>query len=84
MKPIFVGVHNGEKRIYWGRFVLASIVAVVVAAALGEAVVYLATGEHGRAVPMFASALTFLLVIRGYLRLMAYQPQEVENAIDSA
>jgi hypothetical protein len=76
MKPRFVEVKDGTKRVQWGRFLLFATITIALGAAIGELIAYLAMQRLGTAAPFAGGVLGLILVVRKLIEVLAYQPTQ--------
>ncbi|AMV38729.1 hypothetical protein [Planctomyces sp. SH-PL62] len=84
MKPMFVDVRHGEKDVHWLKFLVFSIALIVIAAAIGGVADFLILGFYGYTAPIIGATLAILVVVRLLIRIVGYQPIEVESDIQSS
>ncbi|OJW24568.1 MAG: hypothetical protein BGO49_05865 [Planctomycetales bacterium 71-10] len=81
MKPRFIEVKGGEKRVLWGRFILFATITIALGVAIGELIAYLAMHRLGTAAPFAGGVLGLILVVRKLIEVLAYQPTEGDEKI---
>jgi len=84
MKPMFVDVHRGEKRIHWLRFFVFAIAVIVLAAVIGLLFDFLVIGRYGYTAPLVGATVALLILARVLIRMIGYQPLEVESDMQSS
>jgi hypothetical protein len=80
MKLLFVSVEAGERRVHWAKFVAFSVLVLIIAAAVAEALAYLLKGGFSFGGLVTAETLAALILARILIRTLAYQPAEVKDA----
>ncbi|WP_165244911.1 hypothetical protein [Paludisphaera soli] len=83
MKPMFVDVRSGVKNVHWIKFVVFSISVIVIGVVLGMLADYLILGRYAFGAPMVGGTLGLLIVVRLLIRIVGYQPIEVESDIEA-
>lgn len=80
MKPLFVSVEAGERKIHWANYLGFSVLLLILAAAIAEGLAYLIKGEFSFGGLITAETVAVLILARILIRTVAYQPAEVKDA----
>ena len=80
MKPLFVSVEAGERKIHWAKFLGFSTLLIIIAAAVAEAMAYLIKGSFSFGGLVTAETVALLVLARILIRTVAYQPAEIKDA----
>ena len=80
MKPIFVSVQDGERKIHWARFLGFSVLLMIIGAAVAEALAYVIKGESSFGGLVTAETLIVLWLARMLIRTLGYEPAEIKDA----
>lgn len=78
MKPIFVRMENGQRKVCWPRLVAFTIVVLILTTAAAEAVSLLVTHSLSVNLLVVAFVLATLIVVRAWVRAVSYQEEELE------
>jgi Na+/citrate or Na+/malate symporter len=83
MKPMFVDVRRGEKDVHWIKFLVFAISVIVIGVVLGMLADYLILGRYAFGAPMAGGTIGVLIVVRLLIRIVGYQPIEVESDMEA-
>jgi hypothetical protein len=78
MKPLFVSIKEGQRKIHWPKLSVFAVVVMVVTAVLVEGLWWLLTNHLSGEALVVALVLGTLIVVRVVARAVTYQEQELE------
>jgi membrane protein YdbS with pleckstrin-like domain len=84
MKPFFVSMKDGQRRVHWPKLVAFAVVVLVLAAGAGEGLWFLLTQTLSASALVVALVVGTLIVVRAFVRAISYQEEELEMTIGSS